>query len=57
MVSNSRFPRRVDSPISILPVAATSNRQNGSLLQISVAFASISGEENLGEKVGIKAGS
>ncbi len=57
MVSNSKFPCSVDSPISGLPVAATSNRQNWSPLHIATAWASISGEAKPGEKVGTKRGS
>ena len=50
------LPLRVDSPISVLPVAAMSNRQNGSSPHISIASDSRAGSENSGWYVGMKDG-
>ena len=56
IISNSRFPIAVDSPISVLPVAATSNRQNLSPLHIASACAWSCAEAKVGEKVGANPG-
>lgn len=56
MVSNSMLPSSVESPISMLPVAATSNRQKGSSPHIELAFAANSGLAKVGEKTGVKKG-
>ena len=57
MVSSSMLPSSVESPISTLPVAATSNRQKGSSPHMALALASNSGLEKVGEKTGTKKGS
>ena len=42
ITSNSMFPRRVVSPMSVRLVAAMSNRQKGSLPQMALASCSSS---------------
>ena len=57
MVSKSTLPcSSVERPISMLPVAVTSNRQNWSCPHMELACAASSGMAKVGAKAGTKAG-
>ena len=58
LTSNSKliFPSKVERPMSTLPVAATSNKQNESFLHNSLACSSNPTLANVGSKTGEKVG-